>query len=80
MTFSIELQPHEVDRIETALIMLGGHYNRLAKEKGEGTLGGKLYRAKSDEVFKMVCNLPKTTEYVDEIARHEVELSEAAWA
>ena len=79
MTFTIEFQPHEIDRLESALCMLGGHYNDLAKSAGENTMGGKLWRAKADEVFGMFCKLPSTINCCDEIAKHEVELSEIAW-
>lgn len=79
MTFSIELQPHEVDTIMTALIALGGHYNDKAKVSG--VTANQLYRAKADDVFKMVCKLPRvdSPECCSDIAAHEIEVSKAAW-
>lgn len=77
MTFS--LQPHEVDMIETALIALGGKYND--KAKNADTMEAKLYRAKADQVFGLVCKLPSTAteECCAEIAANTVELSKIAW-
>ena len=79
MTFSIELQPHEVEIIETALISLGGKYNAKAKETDN--LSAKLWKAKADQVFHMVCNLPSIAnkECCDEIAAHNIEVSKIAW-
>ena len=79
MTFSMEFKPHEVDTIVTALIALGAHFNE--KAKAADAIGSKLYRAKADEVFKMVCNMPRldNEECCSEIASHQVEVSKAAW-
>lgn len=81
MTFSIELQPHEVDMIMTALCALGGKYNAEAKKDSEsGKVDGfRLNRANADEVFGLVCKLPDLTPYCDEIAKHTVEVAMKAW-
>lgn len=81
MTFSIELQPHEVDMLMTALCMLGGKYNAEAKKDSESgkVTSHQLNRAKADEVFGLVCKLPDLTPYCDEIAKHTVEVATKAW-